>query len=77
MSPAVMKSMEGFKPIFGLYEDQNIVRKYENIIELLGQVDSVELRKLVREGKKLTTKMKEIRQMEKSLIALVKERNIL
>lgn len=77
MSPAVVKAMQGFRPIFGLSEDINIIRKYDAIVLLLDKVDSVEMRKLVREGKKLTSKMQEIRQMEKTLLALVKERNIL
>lgn len=79
MSPSLEKVMRGFRPIFGLEEDKHIVKRYGKIIKLLGEIDSVAMRKLIREGKseQMSSKMKEVRDMEKQLVKSVNERNIL
>lgn len=71
-NPELEKVIKGFVPVFGSDQDLTIVTRIFDLEKKLGSVDNT----VLRSGKDLTKKMKDILFAERGLIAEITNRNL-
>lgn len=77
-NPDLVAAMKGWQPIFGNNDDYYIVKRLESLNHKLTQVDNDILRGVTKGAGKtpITSKMREILQMEKHLIEHITQRKM-
>lgn len=71
-SPELARALRGFMPVFANEEDRRLVAKIESHNKILRTVDNT----ILRSGKNLTKKMKDLLENEKKLVEWIIRRNM-
>lgn len=76
-NPELRKALKGFTPVFGSYQDRNIVARLGLLHQKLQGVDNEILRGTKQVAPRaITNRMKEILALERGLIAEITSRNM-